>query len=87
MTYRVSLKATADKSLGKLPIALQRRIVEKIIALGENPRPAGCTKLAGSSGMWRLRVGDYRVAYLIDDAQQTVSIRIVAHRREVYRDL
>ncbi len=44
-------------------------------------------KLAGGSGLWRVRIGDYRMAYLIDDRNQTVDIRIVAHRREVYRDL
>ena len=87
MSYRVSFKASADKAMDKLPKAMQRRVVEKALSLGDVPRPAGCAKLAGSSGLWRVRVGDYRIVYLIDDDQQTVDIRIVAHRRDVYRDI
>jgi mRNA interferase RelE/StbE len=87
MTYRVSFKASADKAMDKLPKAIQARIIEKAIALGDAPRPPGCVKLAGGGGMWRVRIGDYRMAYVIDDDRQTVDIRIVAHRREVYRGL
>ncbi len=87
MSYRVSFKASADKAMDRLPKAIQVRMVEKAIALGVNPRPAGSVKLAGASGLWRVRVGDYRMAYLIDDERRTVDIRIVAHRREVYRGL
>jgi len=87
MSYRVSFKASADKALDRLPSAIQARIVEKAIALGSEPRPPGSVKLAGGSGLWRVRVGEYRMAYLIDDEKRTVDIRIVAHRREVYRGL
>ena len=87
MSYRVSFKASADKAMDTLPKAIQARIVEKAMALGDDPRPLGSVKLAGASGLWRVRVGDYRLAYLIDDERQTVDIRIVAHRREVYRGL
>ncbi len=87
MCYHVSFKASADKALDKLPKTIQTRVVEKAIALGADPRPPGCVKLAGNSGLWRVRVGDYRMVYLIDDQHRTVDIRIVAHRREVYRDL
>ena len=87
MSYRVSFKASADKSLDKLPKAVRARAIEKAVALADNPRPAGSVKLAGGGGLWRVRIGDYRMVYLIDDAAQTVDIRIVAHRREVYRGL
>jgi len=87
MSYRVSFKDSADKAMDKLPKAIQARVVEKAIALGDDPRPPGSVKLAGSSGLWRVRVGDYRMAYVIDDDRRTVDIRIVAHRREVYRGL
>ncbi len=85
ISYRVRFKASADKALDTLPKAVQARMVEKAVASGENPRPVGSVKLAGDSGLWRIRVGDYRIAYLIDDERRTVDIRIVAHRREVYR--
>ena len=87
MAYRVSLKASADKSLDKLPKSIQSRVIKKAISLADNPRPPGAVKLAGASGLWRIRVGEYRMVYLIDDRQKIVDIRIVAHRREVYRGL
>jgi mRNA interferase RelE/StbE len=87
MGYRVSFKASADKALDRLPKSIQIRTIEKAIALADDPRPPGAVKLAGGSGLWRIRIGDYRMAYLIDDRRQTVNIRIVAHRREIYRGL
>jgi mRNA interferase RelE/StbE len=87
MGYRVSFKASAEKSLAKLPEAIAARIIEKVIALADDPRPSGSVKLAGASGLWRVRVGDYRVVYVIDDGGKTVDVRIVAHRRESYRGL
>jgi len=56
----------------------------KIDALRENPRPAGCKKLAERRG-WRIRFGDYRIIYKIDDVNKTVTITNVGHRREIYR--
>jgi mRNA interferase RelE/StbE len=52
--------------------------------LGNAPRPAGCKKLKGYKDQWRVRVGDWRVVYIIDDAAKLVSITRIAHRREVY---
>ena len=86
-SYSVSFKASAAKSLVKLPKATAARVIEKATALAENPHPSGSTKLAGPSGLWRVRVGNYRIVYLNDDKRKTVNIRIVAHRREVYRGL
>ena len=60
-------------------------IDRQISALAGDPRPAGCKKLRGHKDLWRIRAGDYRVVYIIDDANSLVSIIRIAHRREVYR--
>lgn len=60
------------------------RIDRKILALAENPRPPGCKKLRGYKDQWRIRVGDWRVVYAVDDAGKRVNITRIAHRREVY---
>jgi len=56
----------------------------KILVLSENPRPSGSKKLRGYKDQWRIRVGDWRVVYIIDDATKRVSVTRVANRREVY---
>ena len=60
------------------------RIVPRLEALAETPRPPGCKKLKGGDKEWRIRVGDYRAVYEIDDAAKTVDVTRIAHRREVY---
>ena len=54
------------------------------MAFAENPRPPGCKKLQGYKDQWRIRVGDYRVLYIIDDAELLVEVTRVRHRRDVY---
>ena len=61
------------------------RLQTAIDALANDPRPPGCVKLAGSSDQWRIRIGDYRVIYAVDDGRSEVTILPVGHRREVYR--
>jgi len=82
--YSVLILPRAQRELA----ALEKKDYEKakaaILALAENPRPANCLKLAGRNG-WRLRVGNYRVIYEIDDSGRVVTILSVGHRREVYR--
>lgn len=85
--YRVSVRESARKSLLRLPGNLQRRIEAKIDALGHNPRPSGCVKLSGQFNLHRLRTGDYRIVYAVDDAARLVDVRIIAHRSDVYRGL
>ena len=87
MSYRVDIKTSALRALEKIPKAFQSRILDKVTNLGISPRPAGCSKLAGGGNLWRVRMGDYRIVYVVDDARKTVDIRIIAHRREVYRDV
>jgi mRNA interferase RelE/StbE len=60
-------------------------MIAAIQALSENPRPTGCRKLTTTDNDWRIRVGDYRVIYEIDDAVQVLRVNRIRHRREVYR--
>jgi len=83
--YEVLIERTAERDLRSLPIPIFNRIIPRIRALAETPRPSGCHKLTGSKNDWRIRIGDYRVVYEIDDAQKRVRIFRVRHRREVYR--
>ena len=74
----------AQKELAHLPEREFERIRDAIRSLAELPRPPGCLKLSGREG-WRIRVGDYRVLYEIDDEAETVTVQHVGHRRDVYR--
>ena len=83
--YRVFLERAAERDLRRLPARLHNRIISAIHALVDEPRPSGCRKLAGSDRDWRIRVGDYRIIYEIDDAAKEIRVNRVRHRREVYR--
>jgi mRNA interferase RelE/StbE len=87
MKYAVLLLPAAKKSLAQLPKADQKRADEHIRQLADNPRPTGCIKLSGYQNLWRIRVGNYRIIYDIQDQQLTVLIITIAHRRDVYRGL
>jgi mRNA interferase RelE/StbE len=63
---------------------LKNRLVTAILALEADPRPEGCLKVKGVEGVWRIRVGDWRIGYEIDDAKQEVTIIRIAHRSEFY---
>jgi mRNA interferase RelE/StbE len=82
--YVVEIKLSARKELDALPDNVLSRVIRKMDSLGQQPRPAGCKKLKGYKDQWRLRVGDWRVVYIIDDAAKLVSITRIAHRRDVY---
>jgi mRNA interferase RelE/StbE len=83
--YSVLLSPSAERDLGALDKPVQRRVVARIEALAENPRPAGVAKLQGVANAWRIRVGDYRVLYTIEDGRLVVLVVKIGHRREVYR--
>jgi mRNA interferase RelE/StbE len=83
--YEVYLEGAAERDLRRLPEEIFRRIIPHIRSLGENPRPPGCRKLAGSENDWRIRIGDYRVVYEIDETKRAVRVFRVRHRREAYR--
>jgi len=82
--YTVEVKPPARKEIETLPDNVLARVVRKLESLGATPRPAGCKKLKGYKDHWRVRVGDWRVVYIIDDAEKLISVTRVAHRREVY---
>ena len=84
MAYQIIIKRPAEKKLDALSANVRARILGHLLALEDNPRPAGIKKLQGEDS-FRLRVGDYRVLYTIDDRMKQVTIFAVGHRREVYR--
>jgi mRNA interferase RelE/StbE len=85
-SYKLSIKPSAGKELEAVGSKADRtRIVAKIAALATNPRPHGSEKLAGYDDRYRIRQGNYRVVYEIDDAASHVTIYKIGHRREVYR--
>jgi len=83
--YRVEFRRSAEKDLKRLPSMVQRRVIDAIWCLADQPRPAGCRKLAGGQDAYRIRVGDYRVIYTIADVVLVVGIHSIRHRREAYR--
>lgn len=87
MKYRVAFMPSAEREFLRLPFRERTRIGCRVETLADNPRPVGCVKLSGGTGFWRIRVGDYRVIYTIEDKQLVVAVMEVAHRREVYRGL
>lgn len=83
-SYSVVIKRSAAKELEDVPRKDRPKLVGKIQALATNPRPEGSEKLAGQD-RYRIRHGDYRVLYEVDDTVVVVTVVRVAHRREVYR--
>lgn len=83
MSYTVQILRRAQKELAALPPIVYPRVRDAIRELANTPRPSGCKKLSGRSG-WRIRVGNYRVIYEIDDTAQVITIMHVGHRRDVY---
>ncbi|MGQ0775764.1 MAG: type II toxin-antitoxin system RelE family toxin [Pseudonocardiales bacterium] len=73
------------KELQRLPHQVFPAVLNAILALPQDPRPAGVKKLAGSSNDWRIRTGEYRIVYEIDDTAKTTTVLRVAHRRDAYR--
>lgn len=85
MTYQVEIETTAAKQIQRLQRADQKRVMIAINALSNEPRPHGCTKLSGTDDSYRIRVGSFRIVYVIDDELHIVSVTRVAHRKEVYK--
>lgn len=85
MPYTVELLPPAARQVRRLPPAVQERILDRLAALEDNPRPHGSIMLTGQEGVLRVRVGDYLIVYRIVDSDRIVFIVRVAHRREVYR--
>lgn len=82
--YAVLFTRRARRDLDHLDRQAVRRLAPAIDALADDPRPAGCVKVRSEEGVWRIRVGDYRVGYQVDDATREVTVIRVGHRREFY---
>ena len=82
--YQVKIKERAQKDMKKLAPSFRARIVTAIRSLANEPRPSGAKKLTAKEE-WRFRLSDYRILYIIDDENKSVTIVRIKHRREVYR--
>ena len=85
--YRIETASRrVEKEIADLPAGVRDRVIRAIWRLREDPRSGGARKMMGEMrGAWRIRVGDYRIIYDVDDGQRLVVILMVMHRREVYR--
>ena len=84
MKYQISIGSSAQKQFKKFPVSIQENITLRILSLEDNPRPHGSQKLRASD-FYRIRQGDYRVVYFIDDKRKVVEILDVDHRKDIYR--
>lgn len=84
MRHIAQILQAAEREMDRLPSAIHTRISRRILSLEDNPRPRGAKKLSGRQE-YRLRIGDYRVLYTVDDKNGVVLVFAVGHRREVYR--
>jgi mRNA interferase RelE/StbE len=82
--YDVSIKSRAERALKRLDRPVKNRIVTAILSLASDPRPSGCLKVKSEEGVWRIRVGDYRIGYTVDDAANEVVIIRIGQRSEFY---
>jgi mRNA interferase RelE/StbE len=85
VTHRIEWRPAALKELESLPRDVVRRVYARVVLLAEDPRPNGSEKLAGGTNEYRVRVGDYRVIYSVDDGVLLVLVLRIGHRCEVYR--
>lgn len=85
MTYRIKVAPAAVRQLRMLDVAARRRVQAAIELLAEHPRPSGARKLAGGDGEWRVRTGDFRVVFEINDDVLLILVVAVGHRRDVYQ--
>jgi mRNA interferase RelE/StbE len=86
-TYTIDIRPRARRSLSQLDPAARKAVAEVIGTLSTNPRPAGATLLKGHRPYLRVRSGDYRVIYAVDDQARVVTVAAVGHRRDVYQRL
>ncbi len=84
--YKVELRRRVRQSLDKLPEKDRQVVIATVESLGQEPRPRGVEKIRGTE-LWRIRKGDYRAIYYIDDREQTIAVVRIGHRRDVYRGI
>jgi mRNA interferase RelE/StbE len=83
-TYTVHIKASAERDMASLPKDAFHSISKRLLDLESNPRPHGCKKLSGRHE-YRVRVGDYRILYVVNDPEKAVEIVAIGNRKDVYR--
>jgi mRNA interferase RelE/StbE len=84
LSYSITIKKSAEKDLNKLPKKDRDKAVRIILGLAKKPRPKGCAKLKFKE-CWRVRFGDYRIIFEINDSARKIAVIGVKHRRDVYR--
>lgn len=82
--YELRLVRSARKELEALPDTVLVRVARQLDRLPATPRPPGCKKLRGATDLWRLRVGDYRIIYAIDDTARVIEVRAIRDRKDAY---
>jgi len=82
--YNVVITSRAERELKRFDRTIKNRILKSALALADEARPAGCLKVKSEESLWRVRVGDYRIGYEINDATQEVTIIRIGHRSEFY---
>ncbi len=85
MTYRIEILPAAEREMARLDVDFRRRVDRKILSLASDPRPPGAKALSGPSGGLRVRVGDWRIVYRVEDDRLLILVVRVGHRRDVYR--
>jgi mRNA interferase RelE/StbE len=83
--YEVVLERAAERDLRRFSLEMFQRVIDHIKAFAETPRAAGCHKITGSKSDWRIRVGNYRIIYEIDEKGKAIRVMRIRHRREAYR--
>ncbi|MDR1405605.1 MAG: type II toxin-antitoxin system RelE/ParE family toxin [Prevotellaceae bacterium] len=85
--YKILIKKKAEKQLAALTLEIADRIALAIDALAINPRPANNKKLQGYTNVYRIRAGNYRIIYSVEDAILTIEVIKIGHRKDVYNHL
>jgi len=83
VTYGVYIANRAKREMEKIPSPALESIEQKILSLGVDPRPHGCKRLKGDDRTWRVRSGNYRVLFQIEDSDKTVTVIRVGHRKDI----
>jgi mRNA interferase RelE/StbE len=84
--FTINIRRQALKQLERIPASFRKKIEKAIDQLAQNPYPHGCTKLKGEDYLWRIRIGDYRVIYMVAETIRVVEIHAVGHRQSIYKN-
>lgn len=85
MSYRLEWSRSAAREVRRLPVPTALRVASAVGKLAQDPHPTGSKKLVGHSGLWRIRIGAYRVIYFIDDGVRVFRVERVTDRKDAYR--